>query len=55
MPNDTSVTEDWTKYRVSVAEVEKKTGLKFFPLVPEDVATALKEKPDAVKVVVPKQ
>lgn len=54
MPNDNSVTHDWTQYRVSVAEVEKKTGLKFFPLVPDDIAKGLKEKVDDVKVVVPK-
>ncbi len=53
MPNDATVTDDWPKYRVSIAEVEKKTGLKFFPLLPEDVATAIKEKPDELKVVVP--
>jgi endonuclease G, mitochondrial len=53
MPNDQTVGEDWTEFRVSVAEVEKKTGLKFWPVVPEEAATALKEKPDAVKV--PKQ
>lgn len=55
MPNDNTVTDDWTKYRVSVAEVEKKTGLKFFPLVPEDIAKGLKENPDDVKVAVPKK
>src|SRR5262249_38364170 len=31
MPNDESVTIEWPNYRVSVADVEKKTGLKFFP------------------------
>jgi len=55
MPNDDTVTDEWPKYRVSVAEVEKKTGLKFFPLVPDDVAKQLKEKADDVKVVVPKR
>ena len=55
MPNDNTVTDEWPKYRVSVAEVEKKTGLKFFPLVPPDVTRALKEKVDDVKVVVPKR
>ena len=55
MPNDNTVTDDWPKYRVSVAEVEKKTGLKFFPLVPEDIAKELKEKVDDLKVVVPKR
>jgi endonuclease G len=52
MPNDNTVVDDWTKYRVSVAEVEKKTGLTFFPLVHADVAKELKEKVDDVKVVV---
>lgn len=55
VPNDQTVTDDWTTYRVSVAEVEKKTGLKFWPLVPSETAAALKERPDAVKVVVPKK
>ncbi|MDY3556059.1 DNA/RNA non-specific endonuclease [Gemmata sp. JC717] len=51
MPNDGTVDEyDWAKYRVPVAEVEKKTKLKFFPLVTEEVATALKDKADAVRV-----
>jgi endonuclease G len=55
MPNDQTVTDDWASYRVSVAEVEKKTGLKFFPLVPDEVADAVKEKPDAVKIHSPKK
>ncbi len=55
MPNDNTVTDDWPNYRVSVAEIEKKTGLKFFPLVPDDIATKLKEKADDVKVIVPKR
>lgn len=55
MPNDDTVTEDWTTYRVSVAEVEKKTKLKFFPLVADDVADAIQEKPDAVKIHPPKK
>jgi len=52
MPNDPTVTDDWPKYRVPVAEVEKKTGLTFFPLIPVELAEALKEKADDVKVVV---
>jgi len=55
MPNDDTVTEDWASYRVSVAEVEKKTKLKFFPLVPDEVAEAIKEKPDEVKIGTPKK
>ena len=55
MPNDGTVTEDWASYRVSVADVEKKTKLKFFPLVPDDVAEAIKAKPDEVKIGAPKR
>ena len=55
MPNDDTVTDDWASYRVSVAEVEKKTKLKFFPLVPDEVAEAIKEKADEVKIVAPKK
>ena len=32
--------------RTSVAEGEKRTGLKFFTALPEDVARAPKEEPD---------
>ena len=53
MPNDNTVTEDWTKYRVPVAEVEKKTGYTFWPLLPDDVSKAIKEKADDAKVVAP--
>lgn len=55
MPNDDTVTDDWASYRVSVAEVEKKTKLKFFPLVPDEVAAAIKEKPDEVTLAAPKK
>ena len=55
MPNDDTVTDDWASYRVSVAEVEKKTKLNFFPLVADDIAEAIKEKPDATKIHTPKK
>jgi len=55
MPNDNTVSDEWPKYRITVAEVEKKTGLKFFPLIPEDIAEELKARVDNVKVVVPKR
>lgn len=56
MPNDDTVKEDdWADYRVSVAEVEKKTKLKFFPVLGDEVASAIKEKPDAVKIGAPKK
>jgi endonuclease G len=46
MPNDQTVTTDWKQYAVTVAEVERRTGYRFFPLVPEDVAAAIKGRPD---------
>lgn len=46
MPNDQSVTAKWEQYIVSVAEVERRTGYKFFPLVPDDVATPIKTRTD---------
>jgi endonuclease G len=53
MPNNQSVDYDWAKYRCSVAEVEKLTGYHFWPALPGDLARALKEKVDEVKVHVP--
>jgi len=47
IPNDQSATDDWKRYAVTVADVEQRTGFKFFPLVPADVATALKGRADA--------
>jgi endonuclease G len=54
MPNDQSVGYDWTKYRVSVKDVEKLTGFTFFPRIPIDVAAEIKRDVDTVKVKVPK-
>ena len=45
---------DWSQYRVPVRRVEKLTGYKFFPAVPEEVATALKGRVDEVEVRVPR-
>ncbi|HEY1192080.1 MAG TPA: DNA/RNA non-specific endonuclease, partial [Gemmata sp.] len=42
MPNDRTVPEAWQPYRVPVATVEQRTGYKFFPLVPDEVASPLK-------------
>jgi endonuclease G len=42
MPTDKTVPEDWKPYAVSVAEVEKRTGYKFFPVVPDDIANTIK-------------
>jgi endonuclease G len=50
MPNNQRVGFDWTKYRVSVAEVEKLTGFRFWPAIPEEVAQAIKSQVDDVRV-----
>ena len=47
MPNDQTVGTDWKRYVVPVADVEKNTGYKFFPLVPDDVANPIKGRADA--------
>jgi endonuclease G len=46
MPNDQSVGSDWRQYAVTVAEVEKRTGYTFFPLVPAETAAAIKSRLD---------
>lgn len=52
MPNDNNAVtdDDWARYRTSVADVERRTGLRFFDRLPADVAQALKSKVDAVTV-----
>jgi endonuclease G len=54
MPNDQSVNFDWAKYRVTPRQVEKLTGLHFFPKVEEEVREALLDHPDKVEVRVPR-
>jgi endonuclease G, mitochondrial len=46
MPNDQSVTTDWKSYIVPVADVENRTGYKFFPLVIGDAGQAMKLRRD---------
>ena len=46
MPNDQTVTKDWKSYTISAAEVEQRTGYKFFPLVPDDLAGPIKNRVD---------
>jgi endonuclease G len=46
MPNEQSVGNDWKQYIVSINDVEKNTGLKFFPLVPDDIAAPIKSRVD---------
>jgi endonuclease G len=50
MPNDQTVGFDWSKYRVSVRDVEKLTGFRFWPSVAADVAEAIKSRVDDVRV-----
>jgi endonuclease G len=51
MPNDNAgIGRDWSKYRTSVAEVERQTGLHFFDRLPADVAEALRGKVDGVAI-----
>lgn len=55
MPNDMSVKDGWADYRVSVKEVEKLTGLKFFDRVPKEIAEDLKEKVDDARIPPPRE
>jgi DNA/RNA endonuclease G (NUC1) len=52
-PNEAGVGLAWAKYRVSVAEVEKLTGLTLFDRVPEKVRNVLKESADDAKIPAP--
>ncbi|WP_157368655.1 DNA/RNA non-specific endonuclease [Zavarzinella formosa] len=54
-PNETGLGLAWAKYRTSVAEVEKLTGLTFFDRVPEKVRKVLRETVDNVKIPAPKK
>ena len=54
MPNDQTVGFNWAKYRVSARDVEKLTGLRFFRDLPEEVAEALRDHVDKVKVPAPR-
>jgi endonuclease G len=54
MPNDQTVDFNWAKYRVTARQVEKLTGLHFFPKVEEDVREALLDHLDKVEVRVPR-
>ena len=50
MPNGQDVGDDWTGYRVSAREVERRTGLRFFPAVAPAVADAILSRVDDVPV-----
>jgi endonuclease G, mitochondrial len=47
MPNVSSIRGDrWEKYRVSIADVERETGLRFLTSLPDNIAQDLKQKAD---------
>jgi len=47
MPNANGIKNDnWGKYRTSVADIEKATGLNFLSSLPQNVQSALKKKVD---------
>ncbi len=47
MPNDqNTVDESWSQYRTTPAEVERRTGLRFFDRLRPDVADALRQRLD---------
>jgi endonuclease G len=50
VPNDQCVAFDWPKYRVSVRDVEKLTGFRFWPAISADAAEATKSRVDDVQV-----
>ena len=50
MPNNQTLSLDWTSFRVSVREVEQKTGYKFFTSVPASIIEPLKNKVDALVI-----
>jgi endonuclease G len=54
MPNDQSVNFEWAKYRVTTRQVERLTGLRFYPKVDADVREALLDHLDKVEVRVPR-
>jgi endonuclease G len=54
MPNNQGVGYDWSKYRVTAREIEKLTGLRFFPALPPELADALRDHLDKVDIPVPR-
>ena len=46
MPNEQSIDPDWKKYLVSVKDVEKLTGYKFFPNIDEQLGDVIKSAVD---------
>lgn len=55
MPNDNdAVGEEWAKFRTSAAEVETRTGLKFFDRLSDATAQALRQKIDSTNIPPPR-
>lgn len=52
IPNDQTVTEDWSKYRVSIRDVEKLTGYRFYPRLNKEVAAAIMGRVDDERIIV---
>lgn len=50
MPNDQSIDHDWTKYRVSVEDVEELTGYRFFPDIPDEITSVIKAEADSKEI-----
>ena len=47
---DVKVEQNWDRYRVSVNDIEKQTGCKFFDQVPAAVAQTLKSRVDSENI-----
>jgi endonuclease G len=55
MPNDNdAVGEEWAKFRTTPADIEARTGLKFFDRVSESVAQVLRQKVDNTPIPKPR-
>jgi endonuclease G len=51
MPNDeTQVGDAWAPYRTTPAEIERKTGFRFFTNLPPETADALRQKTDTIPI-----
>jgi endonuclease G len=54
MPNDNeAVGEDWAGFRTTPADIERRTGYRFFDRLPPDTADALRQKLDTAPVAPP--
>jgi endonuclease G len=54
MPNDNqAIRPDWSSYRTTPADVESRTGYRFFDRLPPVTAEALRQKTDRVRIPLP--